>query len=85
MCQQLLDLMAVMHLMLPPAYSLQFFSAAVSHRFRQQVFNLPVDGAEFILRPCAEFLIESGIQPQRDLLFLFFRLFLFSQRAIPPL
>ena len=50
--------------------------------FRQQVFDLAVDGAEIILRPLGQFLPQGGRHPQQKLLFF---LLLVFQRASPSL
>ena len=40
------------------------------HAFRQQIFDLPVDGAEVVLRPGGEGFVQTLIQAQRHLLLL---------------
>lgn len=38
-----------------------------THAFSEQIFYLPVDGSEVILRPCRYFIIQRGGKPQRYL------------------
>ena len=43
---------------------------ALAHALGQQVLDLPVHRAEIVLRPGGDGRVETGRQPQRDLLFL---------------
>ncbi len=45
--------------------------ASLPHTFGEQIFDLPVDGAEIILRPCGDLLPERGGKAQQELLFFF--------------
>ena len=44
----------------------------LAHTFGQKVFYLPVDGAEIVLRPSGDGVVQPGGEAKGDLLFLIF-------------
>ena len=45
---------------------------AAPHTFRQEIFDLPVNGTEILFRPLCQVCVKRGRNSQRNLLFCFF-------------